>query len=170
MCSLHQIRLWACTIDRIGSGQSDTRQGCVHYKMERIYIVYTHEFECNLGNNCMSYVIRNYMRQSREHFIFLIHNECNYFPKLHKNLCNYMLIILYGGTSLIRLPEMRTSTMMQTLCLVWNAPPLTYIQSEPLTWYSVKRTLDIAPTVSLPLQTHLHSGHFASRFTGSMNN
>ena len=29
-------------------------------------------------------------------------------------------------------PEMRTSAIMRTLCLVRNSPLLTYIQSEPL--------------------------------------
>ena len=40
---LPSLRLWACTIDRIGSGRSDARRklrhrGPARYKMERIYV------------------------------------------------------------------------------------------------------------------------------------
>ena len=34
--------------------------------------------------------------------------------------------------------------------------------------YPVKRTLDMAPTVSQPMQAHSDSGHFANKFVGSL--
>ena len=66
-------------------------------------------------------------------------------------------------------PEMWTSTIMQTLCLVRNATSIDlYIQSQPLARYSIKQTLDVAPTVSLPIQTDPDRGHFANKFVGSL--
>ena len=48
-------------------------------------------------------------------------------------------------------PEMRTSTMMQTLCLVQNAISIGLHTSRPpemqTPHYSVKRTLGLAPTI-----------------------
>ena len=69
-------------------------------------------------------------------------------------------------------PEMRTSTIMRTLCLVRNATSIDLhtIRTPEMRppRYSVKRTLDMAPTVSLPIQTHPDSGHFANEFVGSL--
>ena len=36
------------------------------------------------------------------------------------------------------------------------------------THYSIKRTLDMAPTVSSPIQTHPYSGHFGNKFVDSL--
>ena len=65
---------------------------------------------------------------------------------------------------LIQPPEIRTSTIMQTLCLVWNAPPLTsmYVQSEPLnaaTSLFHKGDTSYGPN---------SIGHFANKFVGSL--
>jgi hypothetical protein len=64
-------------------------------------------------------------------------------------------------------PEKRTSTIMRTPCLVRNAISIdlhtirTPEKRPPR--YSVKRTLALAPTESLPIQTHPHSGHFGKK-------
>ena len=61
-------------------------------------------------------------------------------------------------------PVMRTSMIMRTLCLVRNTSiDLHTIRTPEMQppRYSVKQTLHMAPTVSLPMQTHPHSGHFA---------
>jgi hypothetical protein len=69
-------------------------------------------------------------------------------------------------------PEKRTSTIMRTPCPVRNAISIdlhTIRTPEMRTpRYSVKRTLGLAPTVSLPIQTHPHSGHFGEKFVDSL--
>ena len=75
----------------------------------------------------------------------------------------------YSGTSRIRL---WTSTILRTLYLVWNATSLDLCTIRtPEMWpphYPVGRTLDMAPTVSPPVQTHTYSRHFANKFVGSL--
>ena len=69
-------------------------------------------------------------------------------------------------------PERRTSTIMRTLCLVRNAISIDLCTSmitpemQP-PHYSVKQTLGLPPTVSLPIQIYSHSGHFGEKFVVS---
>ena len=62
--------------------------------------------------------------------------------------------------------EKLTSTIMQTLCLARNAISIDlHTIRTPEMWppcYSIKRTLVLSPTVSMPIQTHPHT------FVGSL--
>ena len=69
-------------------------------------------------------------------------------------------------------PEMRPSMIMRTLCSVQNAIPIDlHTIRPPEMWtprYSVKRTLGLAPTVPLPIQTHPYSRHFGNKIVESL--
>ena len=69
-------------------------------------------------------------------------------------------------------PGMRTSTIMWTLYLVWNAISLDLHTNRPpemrTSCYSMKWTLGLAPTISLSIQTHPYSGHFGTKFIDSL--
>ena len=64
-------------------------------------------------------------------------------------------------------PEMWPS-IIRTLCSVWNAisTDLHTNRSPEMRTprYSIKRTLGLAPAVSLPIQTHPYSGQFGTNF------
>jgi hypothetical protein len=69
-------------------------------------------------------------------------------------------------------PEKQTSTIMRTPCPVRNPISIdlhtigTPEMRPPR--YSDKWTLAMAPTVSLPIQTHPHSGHFGKKYVDSL--
>ena len=69
-------------------------------------------------------------------------------------------------------PEMRPSTIMRTLCSVQNALSIDlHTIRPPEMWTprpSIQQTLGLVPMVSLPIQTHPHSGHFGNKFVDSL--
>ena len=69
-------------------------------------------------------------------------------------------------------PEMRSSTIMRTLCSVRNAISidLHIIRTPEMRTprYSVKRTLGLAPTVLPPIRAHPYSGHFGNKIVDSL--
>ena len=44
-------------------------------------------------NHALEGMTCNFTRRSRVKLFLLMHGECNYFPKLNENSCNYLLII-----------------------------------------------------------------------------
>ena len=58
------------------------------------------------------------------------------------------------------------------LCLFQNAISIDlHTIKPPEMWtprYFVKRTLGLAPTASLPIKTHPHSGHFGNKLVDSL--
>ena len=83
-------------------------------------------------------------------------------------LCSIRTISTTVEPHLADTPEKQTSTIMWTLCLVRNAISIDlHTIRIPKMWpprYSVKRTLVLAPIVSLPIQTHPHSRYFGEKF------
>ena len=75
-------------------------------------------------------------------------------------------------TKFVDTPEKRPSTIMGTLCSVRNAISIDlHTNMPPEMWtprYSVKRTLGLAPMVSLPIQTHPYSEQFGTNFVDSL--
>ena len=55
---------------------------------------HNHEFECKLGNNYELCIRRKKIAQGEAkcNFILLIRSKYDYFPKLHENSCDCMVI------------------------------------------------------------------------------